>query len=278
MARARTPARRASNADLPAHNPSRRRRRKRAWTAYAWILLLLIPAALFIGRWYVLHSTWMYPSLGVQVPPGFGSVGLDVSRWNGRIQWSDIATSSVRTDFVWIKATEGLDWRDPQFNRNREGAEAAGFYNGAYHFFSPSRDAREQARHFWKVAALEPGDLPPVLDLESDAGLSSEELQRRMRAWLDEMRSLCACKPVVYTNQYYYRKLLAGTTDTVTLWIAAYERPDLPLLQEDERVLFWQFAQTGRVNGIREKTDLNVFSGDTTDLRQWINESWKPTQ
>ncbi|MBI1193451.1 MAG: glycoside hydrolase [Bacteroidetes bacterium] len=275
MAKVRTPARGSSRPELPAQAPRRRRRRKRAWTAYAWLLLLIIPAALFIGRWYVLHQTWMYPSLGVQVPPGFGSVGLDVSRWNGRIQWSDIATSSVRTDFVWIKATEGLDWRDPQYNRNREEALAAGFYTGAYHFFSPSRDPREQARHFWKVAALKPGDLPPVLDLESDAGLSDQELQDRMRTWLDEMRALCACTPVVYTNQHYYRKVLAGTPDTVTLWIAAYERDELPLLEEDHRVLFWQFAQTGRVNGIREETDLNVFAGDTVALREWIEASWQ---
>jgi len=257
-----------------APNPRRRRRRKRAWTAYAWVLLLLIPAALFLGRWYLNSITWIYPSLGVTVPRGFGAVGIDVSRWNGRIQWSDIPTSSVRTDFVWIKATEGLDWRDPQFNRNREGAAEAGIRSGAYHFFSPSRDPREQARHFWEVAELKPGDLPPVLDLESDAGLNDEELQRRMRAWLDEMRALCACTPVVYTNQHYYRKVLAGTSDTVTLWIAAYERDELPLLDEDDRVRFWQFAQTGRVNGIREETDLNVFAGDTIALRELVEASW----
>ncbi len=251
-----------------------RRSRKSFWVRHAWLLLLLIPALIFTFRWYTLNSTWIYPSLGVSIPRGYGSVGMDLSRWNGRVNWSDVPSGSVRLDFVWIKATEGLHWKDPQYQRNREGAREMGIRSGAYHFFRPELDAAGQARHFYAYAQPAPGDLPPVLDLESDAGLPPEELARRGLIWLEELSRLCGCKPVLYTNQHYYRLLSPWLPRTQSIWLAAYGYRTAPLMQEDPRILFWQFSDQGRVNGIREAVDLNVFRGDTAALRRWVEGSW----
>ena len=252
--------------------------RKRSWAKYAWLLLIAIPALVFMGRWWVDQNSWVYPSLGVPVPMGYGSVGMDVSRWNGRIRWADVSTGSVRTDFVWIKATEGLELRDPNYRRNREGAKEAGLFSGAYHFFLPSLDPIAQARHFWKTADLKSGDLPPVLDLEKDGGLGNEALKQQVFICLKEMTRLCGCHPVVYTNQHFYQRVLRDRGypewDELTIWMAAYERQELPLIKQDPRIRFWQFAQTGQVNGIKEAVDLNVFVGDTAQLQTWIAESW----
>jgi lysozyme len=137
-------------------NPGGRRRRSRAasgrWPGWALALaaLLLIPLLIFLGRHLVLRQRWIYPSLGVEIPPGYGAVGMDLSRWNGRVHWGDVPGSAVRLDFVWLKATEGGDWRDSQYERNRSGAAELGIRSGAYHFFRPAGDPRQQARFFWK--------------------------------------------------------------------------------------------------------------------------------
>jgi lysozyme len=125
-----------------------------------------------------------------------------------------------------------------------------------------------------ETAGLSEADLPPVLDLETSDGLPDEELLRRTRLWMDEMARLCACRPVIYTNRDFYRRIVREHFPETTLWLAAYEVRSLPLMREDPRIRFWQFSEQGRVNGIREAVDLNVFAGDTLALERWVEGSW----
>ncbi len=260
----------------PAPRPRRGRARTSRWRSWALAAsaLLLIPLLVFLGRHLALRQRWLYPSLGVEIPAGYGAVGMDLSRWNGRVHWGDVPGSSVRLDFVWLKATEGGDWSDNQYARNREGAAEQGIRSGAYHFFRPASDPLQQARFFWTQAGLQPGDLPPVLDLETSDGLPDEELLRRTRLWMDETTRLCRCRPVIYTNRDFYRRIVREHFPETSIWLAAYELRNLPMMREDPRILFWQFSDAGRVNGIREAVDLNVFAGDTLALERWVQGSW----
>src|SRR3982751_4147087 len=92
--------------------------------------------------------------------------GIDVSHYQGTINWPQVAGGDVV--FCFVKATEGINVVDPFFAKNWAGSAAAGLTRGAYHFGRPGSDAQAQARQFFKtVGALGPNDLPPVLDIET---------------------------------------------------------------------------------------------------------------
>src|SRR5579863_2257526 len=103
--------------------------------------------------------------------------GIDVSNWNGTISWTKVAHAGYR--FAIAKATEATNFEDSTYAANRSGSEAAGLVFGAYHFARPSgsslaavtKSAVAQADYFLAFATPQPGELPPVLDLEATGNL-----------------------------------------------------------------------------------------------------------
>ena len=91
--------------------------------------------------------------------------GIDVSKFQGDIDWNQVAGSGVQ--FAWIKASEGGDHADARFEANWEGAKAAGVPHGAYHFVYWCRPPMEEMANFEQSAPVEPDALPPVLDVEA---------------------------------------------------------------------------------------------------------------
>jgi len=93
------------------------------------------------------------------------AVGIDVSHHSGAIDWTRVAAQ--RFAFVYLKASEGVDAADPAFAEHWKSAAAADLPRGAYHFFVTEDDPDEQARFFLSRLELAPGDLPPVVDVET---------------------------------------------------------------------------------------------------------------
>ena len=90
--------------------------------------------------------------------------GIDVSRFQTEIDWQLINNENIR--FIFIKATEGADYRDPAFAENWSKSKQTGLIRGAYHFFTFCRAGKEQARNFIETVPVEVEMLPPVIDLE----------------------------------------------------------------------------------------------------------------
>src|SRR3954466_611445 len=119
--------------------------------------------------------------------------GIDVSHWQGTIDWLGVAGGGHR--FVFAKATEGATIVDATYPFNRTGAAGTGLRVGAYHFARPTgsgdaaivASAVSQADHFVDFAQPAAGDLPPVLDLEASGGLSATDLATWTQAWLDDV-------------------------------------------------------------------------------------------
>jgi len=105
--------------------------------------------------------------------------GIDVSHYQSRVSWSTISPSAVQ--FAFVKATEGIDYKDSLFDYNWAELGRTGIRKGAYHFFRPNLPPGEQARHFARTVKLSAGDMPPVLDVEVMGGLSKEELVHRLQ-------------------------------------------------------------------------------------------------
>ena len=126
-----------------------------------------------------------------------------------------------------MKATEGTYYTDPTLRTNWTGAERQGIYRGAYHFARPSvGSAAAQARYFVsKVGSFDdPGDLPPVLDLEATGGLGPAALRTWVKTWLETTEQLTGRTPILYFSPYFWIDHLGNSTAFARypLWIAHY--------------------------------------------------------
>jgi lysozyme len=189
--------------------------------------------------------------------------GIDVSHYQSRVSWSTISPSAVQ--FAFVKATEGIDYKDSLFDYNWAELGRTGIRKGAYHFFRPNLPPGEQARHFARTVKLSAGDMPPVLDVEVMGGLSKEELVHRLQIWLDIIESTYAVKPIIYSNLHFYNRHLAGYFSEYPLWIARYHRRE-PSLACGTDWVFWQYGHRGRLEGIAGPVDFNVFHGSLEQL------------
>jgi lysozyme len=144
--------------------------------------------------------------------------------------------------------------------------QRVGIKRGAYHFFRPALSAYNQAGNFTAWVEMESGDLPPVLDVEVLDGVSKIELINKVRTWLFLVEIKCNIKPIIYTNQKFYNKHLAGYFSDYPIWIARYSSWRKPHLKARRDWTFWQYGDKGQLNGIKGPVDFNVFRGNIFEL------------
>lgn len=207
-------------------------------------------------------------------PTDFDVHGIDVSKYQGEIDWDSVRTAGVR--FAWIKATEGGDHIDAKFARNWVAAKAAGVPRGAYHFVYWCRPAEEQAAWFTANVPNDPDALPPVLDVEWN-GHSKTCAKRVPRdVAIGEMKTILAAmeraygkKPVIYTAVDFHRDVMKGEFTEYPIWVRSVKyHPSVKY--GDRRWKFWQHTAEGRVAGIRGNVDRNAFNGTVNDWRTWL--------
>ncbi len=201
--------------------------------------------------------------------------GIDVSHWQGKIQWPRVAAAGYT--FAFGKVTEGTTYTDPTYATNRTGAESAGLTFGAYHFGRPGgsgaagiiANAIAQADYFLDVAQPQAGELPPVLDLETKGALAVAGLQTWTRAWLDQVAARTGVEAFVYASPSFWKTALGDTVDVADagypLWIAHWTTNASPLVPAaawgGRSWTFWQHNSHGTVPGISPQVDLDRFNG-----------------
>jgi lysozyme len=196
-------------------------------------------------------------------------LGIDVSRWQGTINWRQVRAAGVH--FAIAKATEAQSWVDPQYVRNRQRADARGLLFGAYHFAQPDRtanDAIREADHFVRTAQLLPRHLVPVLDLEVHNGLGRKALVSWTRTWLQRVESRLGVKPMIYTSPSFWIERMGNSRwfadNGYRLWIAHWraDTPRVPAANWGGRGwTIWQVSDCGRVPGIGGCVDIDLFRG-----------------
>jgi len=219
------------------------------------------------------------PDAGLSVatapaPSGGAIPGIDVSMWQGPIDFSQVAVAGVR--FVIAKATDGPTAVDPMYELDKAGAKAAGLAFTAYHFARPSsawHDALRQADHFVDVAGLGPGDLVPALDVEESGGLSPRALTRWILAWLGRVTERLGVRPMVYTSPAGWAERTADTSAIAgagypMLWLAHWNTASPTVPGADwggNGWTFWQFSDCGSVPGVGTCVDLDWHAGSSLD-------------
>lgn len=206
--------------------------------------------------------------------------GIDLSKWQGVTDWRKFArfvTDRGQVPFAYMKATQGLTYTDPTFERNWKGARDAGVLRGAYHYFQPELNPVDQAKHFVFTVGND-FDLPLALDLESDGRQSNAKIIQATLACLKEIEKHTAARPVIYTSAGFWNAHLVSPwwllrrppswTNEYRLWLAHYTmalRPTLPIGFKDW--LFWQYSDREHVPGIVGNVDGDRFNGTAAQLK-----------
>ncbi len=243
-----------------------KKKTKRRLALALWLTVTLVAYLLYRHS----HPRFIhYDAFGIDLPMRYSIHGIDVSKYQGRIDWKAVRAMNidgVKLDFVFIKATEGITRQDPAFRYNWERARAAGLLCGAYHYFYSTRDPLLQAENFIRQVPVHTGDLPPVLDLEISNGQPDSVIRRTALAWLRRIEEAYGVKPIIYTNLHFYEAHLGEAFDDYPLWISHYYQRQQPAIGRDW--LFWQHHDGGHVDGIAAPVDFNVFRGDSAALRK----------
>jgi len=191
--------------------------------------------------------------------------GIDVSNWQGRIDWAKVRGAGKR--FVIAKASEGIGYEDASYDRNKSGALAEGIAFGAYHFARPENDPIKEADWFVKVAGYQRGMLIPTLDLERTGGRGPKGLTNWTKAWLNRVYERLGVRAMIYTSPSFWRENLDNTAwfannGYAVLWVAHWKTtsPSVPASNWGGRSwTFWQYSSTGSVPGISGNVDLDRY-------------------
>jgi lysozyme len=210
---------------------------------------------------------------------------IDISHHNGAIDWPAVAGAGIALAF--IKATQGLAFVDPAFERNWDAAVKAGVLAVPYHFLG-TEDPDRQAEHFLTVTDLGEAE-PAMIDWESAATAFS------VVAFGQAVADSTGRDPLVYYGFAQLTQASAGLTRW-PLMLPEYPRGNLPgrylsLVERAPRLPpgrasgwsgaerpydFHQYTPAGRVAGIVGPVDRSVWVGTATDLQGWYANGTLP--
>lgn len=193
--------------------------------------------------------------------------GIDLSAHNGVPNFDSIAAAGI--DFVYLKASEGLGYRDPAFTRNYLAARRAGLKVGAYHFFRFGSDGPGQAANFLGAIRGCQLQLPAVIDIEewgNTADYGTALIVERLEGMLAMLKAFYG-PTAIYTNKNGETRFVRGNFDDTDLWICSFTDP--PLLRRDWRL--WQHSHCGRLPGIRGNVDFDTFNGSRDEWSAWLD-------
>ena len=210
--------------------------------------------------------------------------GLDLSFWQGNIHWDQLSLPCDEdgsvcgkipapckqrpVQFAFIRVTKSDSLVDSLYHRYYNEAKKLGISCGSYHFLTDTVSGKVQAEAFLSHVKLEPGDLPPVLDVEID----SPEIVTKAKEWLEVVEKKCGVKALIYTNMHVYATWIMSDSslNDHDLWLAKPrgEMPDVPNCK------FWQFTHEGHVWGIIDNVvDINMFNGTQEQLDEYIQKN-----
>lgn len=202
----------------------------------------------------------------LQNTTGNSHVGIDVSKWNGEIDWDKVRSAGV--EFAIIRAgyrgsVTGSLVEDPYFAANIKGATASGMPVGVYFFTQAVNEveAVEEASAVLKLVKEYNLDYPIFIDTEGAGGNGrADGLDVETRTLVCE----AFCRTIVNagysagvygSRNWYNNRLYADRLDNdYCIWLAEYR--SVPLYQGYYQI--WQYTSQGKVDGISGNVDMNV--------------------
>ncbi|SFU87450.1 glycoside hydrolase family 25 protein [Butyrivibrio sp. INlla21] len=196
---------------------------------------------------------------------GSGSRGIDVSKWNGSIDWKKVKNEGI--DFAIIRcgyrgSSAGALIEDPTFRANMKGAQAAGIKVGVY-FFTQAVNEVEAVEEASMVINLCKGyglSYPVYLDVEGSNGrgdgISTAQRTANIKAFCGTIQN-AGYKAGVYANKTWFTsKINTSQLTGYKIWLAQYAAtPTYNATRYD----MWQYTSKGKVSGISGNVDMNTW-------------------
>ena len=194
---------------------------------------------------------------------GSGTMGIDVSKWNGSIDWNAVKNSGVNYVIIRVGyrgSSQGALIEDPKFKTNIKGATAAGLKVGVY-FFTQAVDEVEAVQEASMVLDRISGykiSYPVFLDVEGSGGrgdaIDSATRTAVCKAFCNTIKN-AGYTPGVYANKTWLTsKMDVGALSGYKIWLAQYAKTPTYTGRYD----LWQYRSDGKVSGISGKVDLNI--------------------
>ena len=157
--------------------------------------------------------------------------GIDMSHYQGEVFWETVG-EKTKMSYVYLKATEGGDRIDSQYERNIDLAHRHGLKVGSYHFFRPTVNLYSQLQNFMTQCLPGEQDLIPMLDVETTGKLSDREFCDSLHKFLE------------------YHLMVAMYAD------------EPPVLADKRDYIIWQYTCKGRILGVSGEVDKSCLMGD----------------
>ena len=192
-----------------------------------------------------------------------GAFGIDVSKWNGSIDWNSVRSSGAAYAIIrcgYRGSTTGAMIKDPKFETNIAGANAAGLKVGVYFFTQAvnEKEAVEEASMVLDLVKKYAISYPIFLDVEASGG-RADAIDRGTRTAV--CRAFCATiqdsgyTAGIYANKTWLNeKMDAGALGSYKIWLAQYAAAPT----YNGRYNLWQYSSKGSVPGITGNVDLNL--------------------
>lgn len=195
--------------------------------------------------------------------------GIDVSAWQGKIDWKTVADYGM--GFAILRITEAGNVVDSQFENNLAGCNKYNIPVGVYKYSYAMTIAEIQSEARKVVSTLNGRKIqfPVFLDLEynNQRSLGSESIHKMADAFR-EIIEAAGYKFAIYCNVDWYTNMICSHLKKYDFWIACYPANDDGWLQERLRPDFgvgWQYSSKATIPGISAKVDRNVFYKDYTE-------------
>ena len=194
--------------------------------------------------------------------------GIDVSAWQGTIDWETVANYGM--DFAILRITEAGNVIDSCFEKNYSGCQKHNIPTGAYKYSYAMTVAeiQSEARKVVKVLNGRKLQYPVWLDLEwnNQRSLGAEQIHKLTEAF-EKIITAAGYKFGIYCNVDWYLNVICSHLKKYDFWIACYPASDNGTLQKRLRPDFgvgWQYSSKAKIPGISGTVDRNVFYKDYT--------------
>ncbi len=194
---------------------------------------------------------------------GSGTMGIDVSKWNGNIDWTAVKNAGV--NYVIIRcgyrgSSQGALIQDSKFEQNIKGANKAGIKVGVY-FFTQAIDKNEAVEEASMVLECIKNyniSYPVFLDVEPSGGradkLSKSERTEICKTFCETIKNYGYTAGIYANKTWLETKLDMSQLNSYKVWLAQYASE--PTYQG--RYDMWQYKDSGKINGISGDVDLNM--------------------
>jgi MYXO-CTERM domain-containing protein len=193
--------------------------------------------------------------------------------------------------FAVIKATQGDSYTDADFAANYAALKSAKIVRGAYHFFDATVSGVTQANYFLGVVGtIEPGDLPPTLDIEcpvsgesdclgngSSGDAPAAQITQAMNDFLTTVKNATGLTPIVYSYGSWFSDNGVDTSglQNYPLWLADYSGTSCFTVPTPwTAATIWQYDSSGSVGGIN--VDDDYFLGSAAQLATFTSSGGLP--